>query len=247
MLIFLYNRRYHGTIFKIIRMNKENSQAGVDFRVNFLFAFLRMAIASSSAGAAWLILFFGYNFPLGLATAYAFGGGAALFGGLQLYTKYRYLKSHQLTRTEYAFIKRNLREAKQKIKRLRKTYMNVRSFRTFNQVLTSNRLVKKIYSIVKKEPKRFYRAEKFFFYHLDSMVELTEKHTFLSAQSVKDRKINESLTETKRMIDELNRTVEQDLHNLLASDVDHLNFEIDVAKHSLTTWSKPLGERRSEK
>lgn len=34
----------------------------------------------------------------------------------------------------------------------------------------------------------FYEAEDFFFSHLDSLVELTEKYAFLEKQPVKDKK-----------------------------------------------------------
>lgn len=214
--------------------------------MNLVFTVFRVLIASSVGCIIWGLLYFNFDISFWNATAYAIGGGALLFWIMQMIVKLRYLKSQQLKLSEYAFIRKNLREAKGKIRRLRKTYIHVRSLRTFNQVLYANRLVKKIYTIVKREPKRFYRAERFFFYHLDSMVELTEKHTFLAAQSVKDRKIKESLSETRRMLDELNKTVEQDLSKVLASDVDHLNFELDVAKHALSTWKNPLKEGKPE-
>lgn len=215
--------------------------------MKFFYLLGRVLVTSSLSAITWLILFFGFGQLFWLSTVFALGGGIGLFCGWQWYARHAFLKKHQLTRREYAYIRNNLREAKDKIRRLRKSFMNVRSIRTFRQMLVINRLVKQIYTIVKREPKRFYQAERFFFYHLDSMVELTEKHAFLAAQSVNNAKVLQSLRETRAMIDDLITTVEKDLHHLLSTDVEQLQFELDVAKRSLKTWAHPLSERRSEK
>lgn len=40
------------------------------------------------------------------------------------------------------------------------------------------KMIRKIYSLTKKEPKRFYQAEQFYYSHLDSATELAEKYVF---------------------------------------------------------------------
>ncbi|GAA0359502.1 5-bromo-4-chloroindolyl phosphate hydrolysis family protein [Bacillus horti] len=214
--------------------------------MKYLYVLLRIAIAGSISSVTWMVLFFGMGFPFWVSVGYAALGGLGVFLLLQLIAHVIFLKRNGLTRTEYTYIKQNLREAKGKIKRIQRTFFQVRSFRSFRQTLAVNKLVRKIYVIVKREPKRFYQAERFFFYHLDSMVELTEKHSFLAAQAVDNSKIRNSLKETRSMIDQLIKTVEKDLYNVLSKDIDHLKFEIDVAKHSLSTWAPPQKERRSE-
>ena len=84
-----------------------------------------------------------------------------------------------------------------------------------------------------KEPKRFYKAEPFYFSHLDSVVELSETYGFLSTQPKKNVELERSLAETRRTVSELNKTLEEDLYKLISDDIDHLNFEIDVAKHTI--------------
>jgi 5-bromo-4-chloroindolyl phosphate hydrolysis protein len=84
-----------------------------------------------------------------------------------------------------------------------------------------------------KEPKRFYKAEEFYYSHLDSVVELSEKYGFLAAQPKKNIEINQSLLETRQTLNELTKVLEEDLYYVISDDVDHLNFEIDVAKHSI--------------
>lgn len=214
--------------------------------VKFVYVMGRMLVACSLSFVAWLFLFFGFGQPFWLSAALALAGGGVVFGALTAYARYAFLKKHQLTRKEYAYIRRNLREAQGKIRRLQKAFVQVRSIQTFRQMLVINRLARRIYTIVKREPKRFYLAERFFFYHLDSLVELTEKHAFLAAQSVNDDHLLQSLRETSRMIDQLIATVEKDLATLLSTDVEHLQFELDVAKRTIHTWAPPLKEGSSD-
>ena len=87
--------------------------------------------------------------------------------------------------------------------------------------------------MTKKEPKRFYRAEEFYFSHLDSIVEMTEKYSLLASQPKKNIEINQSLLETRQTLNEMTRILEEDLYHFVANDVDHLNFEIDVAKNTI--------------
>lgn len=95
------------------------------------------------------------------------------------------------------------------------------------------RITRKIYILTKKEPKRFYKAERFYFSHLDSAVELAEKYVFLSLQPKKDRELENSLFETRRTLEELKTSIENDLYQVLSDDIDQLHFELDVAKHSI--------------
>lgn len=84
-----------------------------------------------------------------------------------------------------------------------------------------------------KEPKRFYKAEEFYFSHLDSLVELTEKYSFISSQPKQNSEMGQSLIETRRTLIELTKVVEDDLYHVISDDINTLNFEIDVAKHTI--------------
>lgn len=196
--------------------------------------------AAPIAFLTWLGLFFGVMQPFWVSVGLALSVGALCFGGVYGYAFHTFLKRHRLTRREYIYVRKNLKEAKDKIRRLHKAFVNVRSINAFRQMFTVHRLVKRIYTIVKKEPKRFFQAERFFFYHLDSVVELIEKHAFLTAKSVADDKLNDSLRETQQTIDALIQSIEQDLRDLLSTDLDHLEFELDVAQHSLKKWNHPF-------
>ncbi|CAM3928668.1 5-bromo-4-chloroindolyl phosphate hydrolysis family protein [Mesobacillus zeae] len=199
----------------------------------FISFILRSFIAGPAAVVIWLVSYFGFNNSFVFSSGIALGGSLALFWLTGLFLRSKFLKKHGMTRKEYRYITKNLDEAKGKISRLQKSVYSIKHLPTIKQRFDLVRLVKKIHSIVKKEPKRFYKAERFYFSHLDSVLELTEKYAFLSSQPKKNREITEALTDTRWTLEDLTRTVEQDLYEILSDDIETLNFEIDVAKNSI--------------
>ncbi|HZG71761.1 MAG TPA: 5-bromo-4-chloroindolyl phosphate hydrolysis family protein [Chondromyces sp.] len=208
----------------------------------FLSFLLRIFIAIPLAAAAGIISYESWGLSPLLSVGTAFGTALAAFYGIKWYLSSRFLKKHQLTRKEYAYIRSNLQEARKKLSRLQSVLIRVRSIGTFRQMIELNRLVRRIYAIVKREPKRFYDAEKFFFYHLDSVVELSEKYAYLVSQRVKDEEVKRSLIETKETLGDLSKSLEKDLYNVLANDINQLTFELDVAKHSLKKPDTQISE-----
>jgi 5-bromo-4-chloroindolyl phosphate hydrolysis protein len=194
---------------------------------------IRSLVAVPTMGTVWLVSFVGYDQTFWYSSGLAMLGGGATYWLTGVYTTSRFLKKNQLTRKEYRYISQNLKEAKKKITRLNKMLFSLRHITSLKQRVDVFRVINKIYSLTKKEPKRFYKAERFYFSHLDSVLELTEKYAFLSSQPKKTNELEYSLSETRRTLNELTEKVEQDLYHILSDDIDNLNFEIDVAKHSL--------------
>jgi 5-bromo-4-chloroindolyl phosphate hydrolysis protein len=209
----------------------------------FLAFFVRMMIAIPAASMTWLVSFFAFDQSFLPSTALSLGGGFLTYWLSSAYSKYRFLKRHQLSIKEYRYISHNLKEAKQKIFRLHKGLLSIRHIPSFTQRVELSRLTRKIYALTKKEPKRFYQAERFYFSHLDSALELTEKYAFLSAQPKKRSDVDQALIETRQTLVELNRLIEKDLYQVISNDIDELYFELDVAKHSINKESKLPDER----
>lgn len=194
---------------------------------------LRSFVAVPITVSIWLLCFFPFGQTFWPSTAFAIIGGTLTHLILSLFMNTRFLNKHQLTRKEYRYIKKNLVEAKQKINRLNKNLFTIRDISSVKQRIDILRITKKIQRMAMKEPKRFYQAEQFYFSHLDSVVELTEKYSFLSSQPKKNMEMGQSLIETRHTLNELTRVLEEDLYQVLSDDIDTLNFEIDVAKHSI--------------
>jgi 5-bromo-4-chloroindolyl phosphate hydrolysis protein len=204
----------------------------------FLSFIIRTSIAVPTAVIVLPVSFFAFGQTLLLSSTFSLVGGAVAYFGTGMYTKSRFLKKHKLTRKEYQYIKKNLKEAKPKIHRLNKALFKIRHVPSLKERIDILRVTRKIYRLTKLEPKRFYKAERFYFSHLDSVLELTEKYAFLAAQPKKNQDLEKSLYETRQTLSELSRILEKDLHEVISDDIDHLNFEIDVAKNSIKTIKK---------
>ncbi|MGX9134493.1 5-bromo-4-chloroindolyl phosphate hydrolysis family protein [Rummeliibacillus sp. JY-2-4R] len=150
----------------------------------------------------------------------------------------RYLKRIGLTRSEYKHINSQINEAYSELRNLNRYYTKVRSISTFKQLFEMNRLAKRIVNIVNKNPKKFYNVEQFFYAHLHSASELTEKYALLSTQPIKDMDVHLALQETRETLEDLNNTMQEDLHAVLASDIEELKMELDFAQ--LSTSKKQL-------
>lgn len=135
-----------------------------------------------------------------------------------------------MTRSELKHIRVQVKDAKKKIKLLQSYYYRVRSIASFKQLLNMVRLANKIISLVQLNPRKFYSAEPFFYSHLDSAVELTEKYTLLIGQPVKDIELKIALQETREMLHSMNDVMERDLKKVLAADVEKLRMELDYAR-----------------
>ncbi|AID00412.1 xpaC [Bacillus subtilis subsp. subtilis str. OH 131.1] len=180
-----------------------------------------------------ILSFFGLNQSIFLSIVYGLASGAAVYIAGIWNARRLFLKKHELTGREYAYIKKNLEEARQKMVRLRKALFQAKSIQMFKQNAEMLRIVRRIYLLTKKEPKRFYQAERFFYQTLDSVVELTEKYAFLSSHPKKSKELSMSLSETRITLTELTKRLEEDLTQAMGDEIDELQFELDAAKHSL--------------
>lgn len=202
--------------------------------MNSILSFLiRSFVAVPITVLTWLISYFPLDQAFWPSTGIALTTGILIHFILGIVMNTRFLKKHQISRKEYRYIRKNLMEAKQKINRLNKNLFTIRDISSVKQRIDLLRITKKIQKMTTKEPKRFYQAEQFYFSHLDSIVELTEKYSFLSSQPKKNMEMGQSLIETRHTLNELTRILEEDLYKVISDDIDHLNFEIDVAKHTL--------------
>lgn len=146
--------------------------------------------------------------------------------------KKKVMKLAGITKEEYQHIDLQISTANKHIQTLSQNYLRVRSVSAFKQLLEITRLSKNIVKIVKTEPQKFYNVEQFFYAHLPSAVQLTEKYTMLTKQPVKDKEIQLTLSQTRETLTNLNDTIKTDLKDALSNDIDHLQMEIEFANRS---------------
>ncbi|KAB7664883.1 5-bromo-4-chloroindolyl phosphate hydrolysis family protein [Bacillus sp. B1-b2] len=214
----------------------------------FLMILVRTGIALPIGGLTWIVSLLGYDVSFPLSVVYGLGASTASYFITDGIIKHQVQTRQGLSRKEYKFIQSELKTANEKISRLNKYVFSIRHFSSFKQRIDLMRVTKKIYRLTKEEPRRFYKAEKFYYSHLDSLVEISEKYAMLSAQPRKNKALQATLNETRRTLDQLSRTVEDDLHDILSDDIDDLHFELDVVKHiSKKDDSETLDEGRRPK
>lgn len=208
------------------------------------FSIVRGFVSLGVGFATWMTAFVGFDETFWMSSGWALLGTVSSYMLLKWRAEHKLLKQNGITRKEYRYIKQNLKEAHDKIRRLNKTLFASRSIHAAWQIGKLQRTVSRIYQVVKEEPKRFFQAEKFFFYHLDSIVELSERYTFLTRQKIKDHDVRLSLSETEQTLKTLTASVEEDLRVVVANDIDTLQMELDVAKLTLGRDEKVLIEER---
>ena len=207
--------------------------------VLFFMFFLRLGLATATFIIAGLVFWFSLDLSAMLSFVFALVASLGVFYGIKGYTANSLVKGSGLTRSEYKYIQAQLRDSKMKIGRLQKAMFSVRNVITIKQNYEVLQVAKKIQSIVENEPRRFYEAEQFYYSHLDSMVELTEKYAFLTKQPAKTSEIKDSLNETRITISSMADTIKQDLYKILNEDIDDLRVELDVAKNSIEKNKDP--------
>lgn len=210
----------------------------------FLLRFMQTGSAIPFSAFIWLLAYAGFDQTFWMSSLYGVIGGSVMFYGVGYYLERKVLEKNRLTKKEYKYIQRNLKEANVKIKKVQKSLFSIRHIRSLKQRMELLKLVKNIQRLNTREPRRFFKAEQFYFSHLDSIMELSEKYAFLSSQPGKNRELERSLYDTQDTLKELTKIVEKDLSYMLADDIDHLNFEIDVAKHSIKKLNEIPDETR---
>ncbi|GEK31924.1 hypothetical protein KZO01_22330 [Kurthia zopfii] len=161
---------------------------------------------------------------------------------VQAYQRFNKRKKFGLSKSEYNHIEAQLLEANESLRQFNRLYSSVRSISGFKQLYEMSRLAKRIISIVKSNPAKFYNAEIFFYSHLPSAAELTEKYSYLSKQPIKDTEVHIALQRTRDTLADLLESMEKDLRQLLAADIEDLKVELDFVKKTARRSDRKVEE-----
>lgn len=137
-----------------------------------------------------------------------------------------------LSKSEFNLIEAQVKQARAQIQTLNQQYIRVRSVRSFKQINEMSKISKRIINIVETNPQKFYAVEDFFYAHLPSAVELSDKYTLLTKEQVPGTDVHLALEDTRKTLKELQITMESDLKSALSSDIENLKIELDFAKMS---------------
>ncbi|CAL27956.1 5-bromo-4-chloroindolyl phosphate hydrolysis family protein [Staphylococcus carnosus] len=181
-----------------------------------------------AAIVAWVTSLYAFD----ISFIYDFGIGIAAFFALyvptQLLTSKQYLKEIGLTRRDFRFVRHQLGNAQMKIRKLLRSFINVRSIKDFKQVNEIHRLARTIYFTVKQQPQKFFIVDSFFYSHLDNALNLIESYTRLSRMPGKSKEEKQKLEQTRITLDEVKRTLVADLKRLNEDDYNRLDVEMEM-------------------
>lgn len=135
-----------------------------------------------------------------------------------------------ITTNEYKLIEQHLKQARAQISALQKGYIRVRSIKSFRMLNDMVKVSRRIINIVQKNPKKFFAVEDFFYSHLPSAVEITDKYSTLVKERVKGIEIELTMEDTRKTLKLLNAAMDQDLKDALRTDIENLKIELDFAK-----------------
>jgi len=166
------------------------------------------------------------------------GGFFAAYLPTQSVSLNRQLKEYGLTKSEYKYIQNQMKEAKEKLNRLRQSYYNIRTLKDAKLIFDINRIVKSIINTVEDDPKIFYNVQQFFHSNLDSAVNTIEQYLFLYKMPGKSKEEKIKLHETRLSLLELKRTLQANLSHMNRSTYQSLEVEKEIIS---------MNKRRSDK
>lgn len=170
----------------------------------------------------------------------AAGGFFAAYFPSQSYSMKSQLREMGITKSEYKYVKTKLGEAREKIRRLRKNYKNVRTLKDAKLIYDINRIVRTIYSSVEDNPKLFFGVQQFFHSNLDSAVNTIEQYLYLYKMPGKTKDEKVKLHETRISLLELKRTLQSNLSAMNRSTYHSLDVEKEVIKLNRKRSEGPL-------
>ena len=152
------------------------------------------------------------------------------YSGVKGVLLYSFLKKHEISYKDYKYIDHQINLAEKKVKKLNVDLLKMKHLSSIKLRLEFIQVTRKIISEVKKDPKKFYQAENFFYHYLDSAVELASRYNLLLKHPSKSFDYEDTLHTTKKTLFDLKPLMEDELNSVLNNSMEHLQLEIDIAK-----------------
>lgn len=187
-------------------------------------------IALPTAVIAWFASIFALDIYFIFDVLVAAATFIVFYFPTQRLTSRKYLREIGLSRRDYHFVNGQLNNAQDKIRRIFKTFVNVRSIKDFKQVNEIYRISRAIYFAVKQRPGSFFKVESFFYSHIDNALNLIEAYTRLSKSPKKSKEEKQKLEQTRITLDEVKRTLVADLRRINDEDYSQLDIEMELNK-----------------
>ncbi|MDX8361010.1 MULTISPECIES: 5-bromo-4-chloroindolyl phosphate hydrolysis family protein [Bacillaceae] len=204
---------------------------------------IRIAISFSISVVGAVVLFFVTGF---IWWAAILGGGATYFLVSAIFRR-KFLPANQdVVKEERAYVKKNIREIKPKVKEIGSYRYKVRSIRVYQTVNKVHKILKQILEIAEREPQRYRNVQSVFTTYVDSTLLIVKKYSELASQPVKNKELYISMREVEETLEELAASIEKELLQILSDDITDLDIECKLVKQSLQETGYSFEERTKE-
>ncbi|MCS4485407.1 5-bromo-4-chloroindolyl phosphate hydrolysis family protein [Staphylococcus americanisciuri] len=193
-------------------------------RIFGIFVGIPIAVASFFTSVIGLDIQFFFDLLIGAA------GFVVGYVPTQRLTSKSYLNELGLTRKDYRYIRHQINTAQNKVKRIFKAFINVRSIQDFKLVNDIYRLTRTINQIVRQQPNHFYHIESFYYSHIDHALNLVESYTHLAKMPMKSTADQQALHQTRITLEEVKRTLIADLKRVNEQHYNQLDTEMRLSK-----------------
>lgn len=147
--------------------------------------------------------------------------------------KFRKMLGSDVMKEKKIYQLKELRKARLKIYKIGKSRYKIRSVYMWQMVTKIYKTLLKMVAIAQREPERFRSVQSVFNNYLDSLITILDKYTVLSNQQVKNHDILLAIKKTEETLEEISKTLENNMLAILESDVMDLDVELTVLKQSL--------------
>lgn len=209
----------------------------------FLLHSFIIILSFNLAAIGFLIVFLLTGNQIQLGTLGAFGGFLGSYWAL----KRKLLPNNDLEkieRKEKKYVNAQLKEAKEKAKKINSSRFRVRSIFVYQTITKLSKISTKIIKMVEKEPVRYRTAQNFFHHHLDSSAIITEKYVHLLNQPVRTHEVSQALRETESALKQLERSMEKEMMAVLSGDMNNLTTEIKLMNYQQLDTDKRIIEKK---
>ncbi|MET1014938.1 MAG: 5-bromo-4-chloroindolyl phosphate hydrolysis family protein, partial [Paenisporosarcina sp.] len=124
--------------------------------LHVVYFIIRHLISFSIFITSWITLQFGTDIKFFIAGLISVGIYVLSVNVIKKVQSRLIIKKYNMTLPEYKHVQQQLKEAKLKLNKLNGYFIKVRSIRAFKQLFEMNRLAKRIFQIVRTNPKKFY-------------------------------------------------------------------------------------------
>ncbi len=186
-------------------------------------------LAGVLAGAGFLVSFIIVNLALPVSLVIS---GLCLAAGTQFFRRQAKLPAVPGA-VDAADLEAALAEGTRKLEIIRTLGKRLASRSAGEKVAGLCETVGEILAEIRRDPDDLKRARQFLSYYLDSTITILEKYEKLTANAVRDEKIETSIARVEAMLDTIGMAFEKQLANLLSNDVMDLDAELALLENTI--------------